>query len=167
MKKIFAALVRHSDSRHIYDPVYEESYLVQGENNRLTITRGYKLESTLLLSTEDLDQAVQVLRPVFERFRLNIEVYLNKVKENTYWRFYEVSYGVDIKVIYTSAVDGTSAAAESCRWEVWMGDDLSFHTNDKAEAGLYIKGLISEYEPWWEREFRKLYEQIKSEEHKK
>ncbi len=148
MKQVLASLAKHSGSRELYDPLHEEKYVISGEKQQILITKIEHEKNIVLLRTSELDQAASQLNPLYERFKANISSYLDKVKEGTYWRFFDVSFGVDIKVCFLREEDG---------WQVWMGEDLSLQTKDPVEIQLYIRGLITEFESWWLKEFRKFH----------
>ncbi|SEM97048.1 hypothetical protein [Lihuaxuella thermophila] len=154
MKQFLTLLAKNCGSREIYDPLHEEKYVVSGEENHILITKKEPDQEIVVLRTSESDQAKEKLEQLFERFRTNIFAYLDKVKEDegTYWRFFDVSFGVDIKVCFSQEENG---------WQVWMGGDLSLQTKDPVEIQLYIRGLITEFESWWMNEFRKFHQKIK------
>lgn len=152
MKQVLALLAKRCGSRELYDPLHEEKYVISGEENQIIITKKEPVENIVLLRTSELDQAAEKLEHLYERFKANISAYLDKVKEGTYWRFFDVSFGVDIKVCFSQEENG---------WQVWMGEDLSLQTKDPVEIQLYIRGLITDFESWWVNEFRKFHQKMK------
>lgn len=161
IRKVLASLLRHSSSREIVDPVHGERYVIHGSDNRLIL----KNEESVLHATDNIEEVMKALQPIYEHFRSNIDLYLSKVKERRTWRFFDVAYGVDVIVDFRADAEDTRLSQlQPLEWGVWMGEDLSLHTTDQAEVHAYIRGLITEFEPWWEKELRKLQEAIKQKE---
>lgn len=143
MKKAVKKLWKKQMTRKLVDPVLNERYVICFEPSKIFfISRKDDTEQQAVYL--ELDQIVHQLQPLYERFRLSTDLYLENVfQTNTIWNFFDVSYGLDIKV--------NKDQGEEQGWQVWMGEDLGFTTVHQWEAREYVKGLLSEEACWFEK----------------
>lgn len=143
MKKAVRKLWKKQMTRKLVDPVLNERYVICFEPSKIFFIscKNDTEQQTVYL---ELDQIVHQLQPLYERFRLSTDLYLENVfQTNTIWNFFDVSYGLDIKV--------NKDQSKEQGWQVWMGEDLGFATVHQWEAREYVKGLLSEEACWFEK----------------
>ncbi|MFC7442841.1 hypothetical protein [Laceyella putida] len=147
MRSALKILIRHHLKRSIVDPISHENITVTGvESGKILIDTA--TGSTLC---EDREEAIQLLEPIYARFRSDMPFYLNKiVKSNTHWRFFDVTFAVDIWV----------RPDEEGGWQVWMGEDLSLSSNDHNEVLAYLRGLVLEMDMELENELQNIHKHM-------
>jgi hypothetical protein len=146
MKKAICRLWKQQESRELLDPVYHEQYCIYFEKEKIFFVSFInEIKKEEVFTNEKL--VAQKLEPLYERFQSGIDDYLENVfASQKVWRFFDVNYGLDIRV---------NRQKEEPGWEVWMGEDLSFLTLQHREAREYVLGLITKGECWFQREAKK------------
>ena len=146
MKRTIRRLWKKQETRALIDPVYHEQYFINFELEKIFLV-SYKNEKKTEEVTQDSELIIERLQPLYERFEIKIDDYLENVfQTKKIWRFFEVNYGLDIRVNRHEKEPG---------WEVWMGEDLSFFALQQWEVREYVKGLITKGECWFEREAKR------------
>lgn len=146
MKKTIQRLWKKQESRELIDPVYHEHYLIDFDLENIFLVSS-KNEVKRKEAFQDSELIVKRLQPVYQRFEVKIDDYLENVYQTKkLWRFFDVDYGLDIRVNRHEKETG---------WEVWMGEDLSFFTMQQWEVREYVKGLITKGECWFGKEAKR------------
>ncbi|MBA4601593.1 hypothetical protein [Thermoactinomyces mirandus] len=143
MERAVKKLWRKQMTRKLVDPVLDEQYVIRFEPSKVFfVSRKNDTEQQAVYL--EMDQVVYQLHPLYERFRGSTDSYLENVfQTNRIWNFFDVSYGLDIKV--------NKGPGQEKGWEVWMGEDLGFATAHQWEAREYVKGLLSDEACWFEK----------------
>lgn len=141
MENILSAFVDRQGKKEIFDPVTEEWMILQAVGQEVQwVHRAAGTETRSVLQVEELKER---MLPIYERFHENLPCYLKKIREEQKdWRFFDVAFGVDIVVQGRFGEKGFEC------WEIWMGEDLSFASDEEEEVIAYLRGLVVQFDSW-------------------
>jgi hypothetical protein len=155
MERALRSLVRHRACREIHDPLSNATFLLHCTEDKMFVLQaedGKEWE----FSTRELDRLSHFFMPLYERFREDLNEYLDHLKEKgASWRFFDIAYGVQICVQYKKQAEIENG------WQVWMGEDPSFFSENPEEVASYIRGLIVEFDSWLEQAFMAFHEMMR------